>query len=80
MSTPKLINPSDIFSEMLNAIQDRRESERRRSRESSRKWRTKQDQAQLRARQRQWERDYRTRLKDHDPEKYQNYCKGNVDG
>ena len=77
MTTPKL-NPARIFSELLAEVEIRRQTEKERNRRSSERWRAKQDPEELKASQRRWELDYRTRLKANDPEKYTAYCNGHV--
>ena len=77
MPTPKL-TPARIFTEMLAAVEARRESIRARSRASSRRYRESQDPEELKARQRKWELTYRKKLKSSDPEKYRGYCNGRV--
>lgn len=75
MTTANTLNPARIFEEMIASIEDRRETERERNRRSCERWRAKQDPEELKERQRQWEKDYRTRLKASNPKKYKAYCK-----
>ena len=80
MTTTNTLDPSKIFTDLMDTIKSHRESAREKSRRSSKKWRAKQNPNLLKERQRHWEKKYRQRLKASNPERYSAYCKGNVNG